>query len=884
MPYKLRKAPKRDLYWVVSEDGTKRSKEPITLERAKAQMRALYSSERMRGGEEAPPPPPPTFKEYLDSTGFKSYGAENLNTEFITPEGNLAQRAITNPDDVIKFDKARNETLVSGATPRAKYEKRAEQMAKLGKPIQSYDKYLEQLTANAKSRSTTNASAEGRQKYYLKKQEEAGRIQEKYYKQYPDQRPVMCSFLEDGSRGKEETTTGECKRRKIIAEHKAAREMNGAFINTLVDIGDFASNTLMPLIPGVSQIAAPIYQALAPPGSQYYSDAPVTDKLLNAAAGAAAAAMKMKGKGRKINKSDSRNDNLPLSLKLTAKRGAGKKNLNMFELFKGTGSIGKVAKRMGYNVISLDFDPIYTPDIETDILNWDYKKWAEENKFVPDYIWASPPCNTFSTLAYRLKERNTKTAVPHSARAREGTAILHKTIEIIKFFQRKNPKLLFTIENPRGMMRHDSEIKKLPNRETTLYCLYGDFKRKPTDFWSNFPMELKPHTDKYDKTGVIPNLANLSSIEQRYSIPSKLVKAILTRAREYYGTEPLMGAGFFGDFWNAAKSIGKKIVSVVSNVVSGKAIRSDYPPYVRSLIAEIGDKPITEIFVRREPLKAAYDTALNLVTRGKWSEGKKKYAYDNLFHLGMEVIVKMSDQDEIYKRYVIEKNDVINIEPEKKAEPNTEKMKVTMGGTGHTINTLLNGGKQILGSKFFPYDAFTNNCQDFIISLLTGSGLGDDAVRAFVKQPLEGIVANLPSYTSSIARGITDLGGVVNTARYGQGGLNPSRELAAQFKKWGVNPVDYLAEAKKKAKEAGLADNLLGFSSDAKHKLQIPNTDGKMIRFGATGLGDYILYTLSKNPDAKEHRKHYLQRAMKIKGDWAKDPYSPNSLSVSIQW
>lgn len=39
-------------------------------------------------------------------------------------------------------------------------------------------------------------------------------------------------------------------------------------------------------------------------------------------------------------------------------------NTNFFELFKGSGSVGKVASKLGYNVISLDFDPIYTPDIE----------------------------------------------------------------------------------------------------------------------------------------------------------------------------------------------------------------------------------------------------------------------------------------------------------------------------------------------------------------------------------------------------------------------------------------------------------------------------------------------------------------------------------------
>jgi len=48
MPYKLRKAPKRDLYWVVKiSNGEHMSEDPITKERAEAQMRALYASERL---------------------------------------------------------------------------------------------------------------------------------------------------------------------------------------------------------------------------------------------------------------------------------------------------------------------------------------------------------------------------------------------------------------------------------------------------------------------------------------------------------------------------------------------------------------------------------------------------------------------------------------------------------------------------------------------------------------------------------------------------------------------------------------------------------------------------------------------------------------------
>ena len=212
--------------------------------------------------------------------------------------------------------------------------------------------------------------------------------------------------------------------------------------------------------------------------------------------------------------------------------------LKLLELFKGTGSIGKAAKKLGFSVVSLDFDPIYTPDIETDILRWDYKKYHKETGYVPDLIWASPPCNTFSPFAYRLKERNTKTSTPYSARAKEGTAILRQTLKIIKYFQKLNPELLFVMENPRGMMRHDPEVKKLPNRDTTLYCFYGDVRYKPTDFFNNVPQGLDLNEGKScNKPTVL--IANLP-LNKRYEIPAKLSREILVTMRDAY-KKPMTG-------------------------------------------------------------------------------------------------------------------------------------------------------------------------------------------------------------------------------------------------------------------------------------------------------------------------------------------------------
>jgi hypothetical protein len=116
------------------------------------------------------------------------------------------------------------------------------------------------------------------------------------------------------------------------------------------------------------------------------------------------------------------------------------------------------------------------------------------------------------------------------------------------------------------------------------------------------------------------------------------------------------------------------------------------------------------------------------------------------------------------------------------------------------------------------------------------------------------------------------------------GGRIPTSKFQKQLQKAGVSPAAYLKKAQDKAKKLGLSHTLLGFSSDDKHKLQIPNAAGKLIRFGAVGLGDHVLYSLAHDPSASEHRARYLARATKIKGNWKADKYSPNSLAIGVLW
>lgn len=159
--------------------------------------------------------------------------------------------------------------------------------------------------------------------------------------------------------------------------------------------------------------------------------------------------------------------------------------MKTIELFSGTKSFSKVAKEFGHKTLTFDNDISLGPDVCMSVLEINYKLNA-------DVLWCSPPCEAFSVAAIG-KNWDKDNREPISQRAKDGIALLRKTIQIIKASE---PKYWF-IENPRGMMRKVIEEIFAEEgisdyiRNTITYCQYGDTRMKPTDIWTNCS-EWKP--------------------------------------------------------------------------------------------------------------------------------------------------------------------------------------------------------------------------------------------------------------------------------------------------------------------------------------------------------------------------------------------------------
>lgn len=212
--------------------------------------------------------------------------------------------------------------------------------------------------------------------------------------------------------------------------------------------------------------------------------------------------------------------------------------MNILELFAGSRSIGKVAEKRGHKVFSSDIEQFGGIDYVVDILDFDVNKVP----FVPDMIWASPPCTSFSIAG--VSHHWTKDNQPKSETAVLGLKIVEETLKIINWFELLNSDLIWYVENPRGKLRklgifEDKLFNKEYIRNTVTYCQYGDTRMKPTDIWTNnklwTPRKMCKNGDSCHVAaprGSRTGTQGLKGSYNRSMIPEKLCEEIINSSTD----------------------------------------------------------------------------------------------------------------------------------------------------------------------------------------------------------------------------------------------------------------------------------------------------------------------------------------------------------------
>lgn len=153
--------------------------------------------------------------------------------------------------------------------------------------------------------------------------------------------------------------------------------------------------------------------------------------------------------------------------------------------------MAKAFEAAGWEVFTVDWNKKFKPTFCADIGELSAGDLIELCGGVPDVIWASPDCTTYSIAGIRFHRRKNPTTEALEPVSEYASFCDEVNAHVMELIREINPTYYF-VENPRGCFRKMDFIKDYP-RYTVTYCQYGDTRMKPTDIFTNHPNpQFKP--------------------------------------------------------------------------------------------------------------------------------------------------------------------------------------------------------------------------------------------------------------------------------------------------------------------------------------------------------------------------------------------------------
>jgi len=160
--------------------------------------------------------------------------------------------------------------------------------------------------------------------------------------------------------------------------------------------------------------------------------------------------------------------------------------LQMLELFCGKAVVSQEFAQLKWACDSVDILEDSNATIKMDVL----KMQCTDLKFVPDCIWASLPCQTYSNACGPHHRCPKSGNLDKTKVAREHDYLFLQMTKIMAWAREKHPHLIVVIENPNGKLKNMPlmvEFTKRFHLQSTVvdYCAFGRDEKKPTMIWTN---------------------------------------------------------------------------------------------------------------------------------------------------------------------------------------------------------------------------------------------------------------------------------------------------------------------------------------------------------------------------------------------------------------
>lgn len=156
----------------------------------------------------------------------------------------------------------------------------------------------------------------------------------------------------------------------------------------------------------------------------------------------------------------------------------------ILELFSGNGDISNAFRNRGHEVYRVDWSEKVEAELHADVNTLSTSDIIKLCGGIPDIIWASPDCTTYSiaTHRHRTLQEGLLPKTDYAAQCDITNRYMWQLLDAMLVLGTK----YYFVENPRGRMRHMDFVKHR-KRYSITYCSYGRPSMKPTDIWTNHP-------------------------------------------------------------------------------------------------------------------------------------------------------------------------------------------------------------------------------------------------------------------------------------------------------------------------------------------------------------------------------------------------------------